>query len=131
MLARESKILNLINQRNFIESHLMMIGEDGNPAYRYVGYLYPENRKYFEDEGYDVTIIMSNDMLVETIGFPVNIFTPREDISLSEDEEKISIVISNDIAAVQNSIGFSNSISDMIEDNIEENDEDYEEDLQE
>lgn len=100
MLAKETKIYNLIIQRNFIKLQLDGINKEGDPSYRYVGYLYPENRKYFEEEGYDVTIITSMEALQITQGLPLNIFTPAEEIVLTDEEILSSEKTAIDIAKI-------------------------------
>ena len=86
MLARDSKIKNLILQRDFIEEQLKRQEVTYNPSLQYFGYLYPENREYFECEGYDVKCYEELDVIQFTRGLPLNVFTPKEDIMLSEEE---------------------------------------------
>lgn len=90
MLAKEIKIKTLKKQREFIEEQLKNIPEgrdDGDSAYSYVGYVYPEVIKHFEKEGFTVTNVNSDMMLVATRGLPVYLFTVG-DTELSKEELK-------------------------------------------
>lgn len=89
MLAKELKIKTLKRQREFIEEQLShgYGRDDGNTAYRYVGCMYPEVIKYFEDEGFIVERIESDNLPNMIQGLPVYLFT-ISDIKLSEDELK-------------------------------------------
>lgn len=100
MLAKETKIHNLIHQRNFIRVMLKAPKKDGDPAYRYYGYVYPENREYFKKEGYDITTITSLEALKITEGLPLNIFTPCEEITLTAEEETTSERIATELANI-------------------------------
>ena len=131
MLAKDTKINTLIIQRDFIESRLRCIGEDGDSSYRYAGYIYPENRKYFEEEGYDITTITSIEALQITQGLPLNIFTPSDEITLTEEEELISETIAIEIANASGNIDTilkysvsSKSVEECTEDNCTETEED-------
>ena len=89
MLAKELKIKTLKRQREFIEERLLhgYGREDGNTTYRYVGSVYPEVIKYFEDEGFIAEKIESNNLPNRMQGLPVYLFNIG-DIKLSEDELK-------------------------------------------
>ena len=90
MLAKENKIKTLSRQRKFIETQLNDIAEnreDGNTSYTYVGSIYPEVIKHFENEGYDVTLVKSDLLSALAKGMPVYLFTVG-DIKLSEEELK-------------------------------------------
>ena len=90
MLAKEVKIKTLKRQREFIEEKLMKIStsqNDGDSSYSYVGYVYPEVIKYFEDEGFVVTPVKSEMVTAMAKGRPVYLFTVG-DIKLSEEELK-------------------------------------------
>lgn len=119
MLARETKIHNLIHQRNFIQIQLESFKKDGDPAYRYIGYLYPENRKYFETEGYDIITISSVDALKIGKGLPLNIFMPSDGIELTPDEETTSKMIAAELCNISDE--FENFIKDILK--ISENDD--------
>ena len=56
MLAKEVKIKTILKQRSFIENGLSLAphNKDGDPSFRYIGYLYPENARYFRNKGYDI-----------------------------------------------------------------------------
>lgn len=105
MLAKEIKIHNLIHQRNFIKAQLEGVKKDGDPAYRYFGYVYSENRKYFESEGYEITTITSVEALKITKGLPLNIFTPFDGIELTPDEETTSQRIATDFSNIAEGLG--------------------------
>lgn len=90
MLAKEIKIKTIKRQREFIEKQLRRIStehNDGDSAYSYVGYIYPEVIKHFENEGFIVTLLKSDMLLVATRGLPMYLFTVG-DIELSEEELK-------------------------------------------
>lgn len=106
MLARETKIHKLIQQRNFIEVQLGLLNKDGDPSYRYVGYLYPENREYFAKEGYVITTISTVEAFKITEGLPLNIFTPSDDIVLTTEELTTSERIATEIANISGDIDF-------------------------
>ena len=90
MLAKEIKIMTLKRQREFIEKQLRQITmdrDDGDSSYSYVGYIYPEVIKHFEKEGFVVTLLKSDMLLVATRGLPMYLFTVG-DIPLSKEEMK-------------------------------------------
>lgn len=132
MLAKEAKINTLIIQRDFIERLLRCLGEDGDSSYRYAGYLYPENRKYFEEEGYDITTITSIEALQITQGLPLNIFTPSDEITLTEEEILFSKAIAIEIANASGNIDniLKHAFSSKSEEECEE-DEVVEEEMEE
>jgi len=85
MLAKESKVRTLIYQRDFIQMQLEILWSDGNPAFLYPGYLYPENKKYFEEEGYNITTFRGTEASAILEGeIIVNLFTPADEIILDE-----------------------------------------------
>ena len=90
MLAKELKIRNLKRQREHIKNALSSVDsvrKDGNTAYGYAGDLYPEVRKYFEDEGFTITKIESDKLTSMNGGLPTYIFTVGE-VELTEGELK-------------------------------------------
>lgn len=90
MLAKENKIKTLKRQREFIEKQLAQIPEhrqDGDTSYTYVGYIYPEVIKHFENEGFVVTLVKSDLISILTKGVPLYLFTVGN-IELSEEELK-------------------------------------------
>lgn len=89
MLAKKIKIENIKKQREFIENNLKRISdlnEDGDTSYPYVGYLFPEVKKYFESEGYKIVEVTSNFIQPLAKGRPLHLFTIKDDIVLSEEE---------------------------------------------
>lgn len=92
MLAKKIKIHNLIWQRNFITKQLEAPRKDGDPLYRYKGYIYPENIKYFTDEGYEVNTISNQEE-----GYKLYAFVPSDDINLTPEEELTSKNIATDL----------------------------------
>ena len=92
MLGKENKIKTLMKQRSFIEKGLSLIpeGDDGEPSFRYVGYVYSENRDYFFRQGYRAEKVTTDSVLMATKGLPIWIFVPRDDeeMILSEEELK-------------------------------------------
>lgn len=90
MLAKEIKIKSIKRQREFIKKKLDEITtsrEDGNTTYIYIGDVFPEVIKYFENEGFVVTPINNDMMLALHSGLPTYRFTIG-DIELSEEELK-------------------------------------------
>ena len=76
MLAKELKIKTLKKQREFIEEQLSLADtrKDGDTSYTFVGHIYPEVIKYFEEEGFVVTRVPHSDMLTAaTKGTPVDL----------------------------------------------------------
>lgn len=120
MLAKETKIHNLILQREVLKKMALSHRKDGDPAFRYIGYIYPENRKYFEGEGYDVTTITSIEALKITEGLPLNIFTPFDEIKLTPEEEKTSQNIVTELLNI--SEGFRDFLSDLYAELTEDDD---------
>ena len=75
LTAKELKKVNIINQRVFIEAALFNISTraNGDPTYLYEGYLYPELKTYFENNGYKICPTKVNN------GLPASIFLPNEE----------------------------------------------------
>lgn len=91
MLAKEIKIRTIKQQREFIENVIdktVAKQSDGGCTFRYIGYVYPEVIKHFEEEGFKVEINTSDGVLIQTHGLPLCIFTVRDDITLSDEEQK-------------------------------------------
>ena len=89
MLAKKIKIRTILRQREFIVEQMEHeLEEDGNPLYSYCGYIYPENLAYFRTEGFDIVKVMSESVHPVTRGAPYYLFTPKDDINLSEEEMK-------------------------------------------
>ncbi len=88
MLAKEIKIKTIKRQREFITEQLASTvnREDGDCAYTYVGYIYPEVIQHFKSEGFTVKPVESDLMLAMTKGVPIYLFTVG--IGLSEEELK-------------------------------------------
>ena len=102
-LARQIKITTLMRQRDFIELRINDRSRDinpdksvdeqfkdedycGDPSYTYVGYVYPENVRYFQAEGFDVQEIHPQDGFAITRGHPVFLFTPSATVQLTQKE---------------------------------------------
>lgn len=88
MLAKEIKIGNIKRQREFIKRQFGKMKEkprkDGDTAYIYVGYLFPENIAYFKEEGFDIRCIDTEPSI--TKGLTLNIFTISQNVVLSAEE---------------------------------------------
>lgn len=86
MLAKEVKIQTLERQKQFLEKRLkeQRKRKNGDPTYIFRGYLYPENRQYFDREGYDIEDVKLT--LTET----VHIFTPQDTVRLTPEEREES-----------------------------------------
>ena len=93
MLAKEIKIRNIKQQRDFIMNQLKEYlmehpRNDGNTAYRYVGHVLPEIVDYFKGEGFDVKCLISDMILSATQGMPIYLFTISDNVVLSDEELK-------------------------------------------
>jgi len=90
MLGRRIKIMTILKQREFITRQL----EDtvhtitGNPAYTYIGHIYPENCIHFYNEGWKISEVNSDTLIADTEGLPIWLFTPNDDIILTDEEMK-------------------------------------------
>ena len=101
MLAKEIKIKNLMVQRKFITEQLKLRLEnpcmDGDSTYNYIGYIFPENIKYLEDEGFSITkssyVFNGRTGNFTLVSYYIH---PSDNITLSEKEiaesEKIKVV---------------------------------------
>lgn len=88
MLAKELKIKNIKKQREWLKKHLLETianQEDGDCTIIYIGQIFPEVIKYFEDEGFIVTPINTERILAQHKGMPTYRFTIG-DIVLSKEE---------------------------------------------
>lgn len=90
MLAKEIKIKTLRRQQNFIEGQIKkaVSSKDADHSYAYVGHVYPEVIEHFKKEGFNVQIITSEWALALSKGRALNVFTVRDDITLSAEEQK-------------------------------------------
>jgi len=90
MLAKENKIRTILKQRSIIEDELSQLSSrNGDPSYRYEGYIYKENIEYFEKQGYKVVLVESDILKAMLKGRPVYFFTPNDEIiNLNEEEMK-------------------------------------------
>ena len=88
LLAKEIKIQTIRKQREFIRKQLLKVARsvDGDASYRYVGHVFPEVIKYFEEEGFVVTKVQSDLLLAMTKGVPVYVFAIDDLVKLSEEE---------------------------------------------
>lgn len=89
MLAKDLKIKNIKKQREFIWYHLERMCEankDGDVTFPYLGTVYPEVIKYYEDEGFVVTKVQNDELSARNQGVPVYLFTVSERITLSDEE---------------------------------------------
>lgn len=89
MLAKEIKIKNIKKQREFIESQLRKVSKlntDGDISYTYIGYIFPEVQKHFVKEGFKINQYMSDFIAASTNGKPINLFTIKDDVQLSDAE---------------------------------------------
>lgn len=92
MLAKELKIKNIKRQREFIQEQIEKMlkhpNEDGNTAYPYVGYVFPEVIDYFKGEGFAVKRVNSEMLIAATKGVPAYLFIVSDEVKLSEEEMK-------------------------------------------
>lgn len=124
MLAKEVKIKNIKRQREFIKRQLKKLLEhpskDGDTAYRYVGYVFPEVSSYFEDEGYVVKRLDSDRILAATNGSPMFLFTIGNQIILTKEEleeaEAVEVKFEEDNEEKDASESFCGIIASMLSD---------------
>ena len=88
MLGRKIKIMTILRQREFITRQLEDTGyaANGNPAYTYIGYIYPENEAYFYSEGWRITEVKCDILTADVEGLPIWLFRPQDDIMLTDEE---------------------------------------------
>jgi len=89
-LGRKTKIRHFHIQQRILKERAIKTRNDGNPAFTYTGYLFPELRKYYEAQEYKVQTYDYPEILIKNGGMPLNIFFPNNDISLSDEEIKES-----------------------------------------
>ena len=89
-LGREMKILHLHTQKKILMEKARRNDENGNPAFTYDGYLFPEVRKYFEGQEYEVRSYDYPEMLIKNGGLPKHLFFPKDNIILTGEEMKES-----------------------------------------
>jgi len=93
MLAKIAKMQNLRKQRDYIYSQLTYLiqnSEDGDITYHYLGQIFPENVRYFEEEGFKIVKVQT-DLLTSLTLYPeLNVFVIG-DIELSMDELEQSL----------------------------------------
>lgn len=92
MLAKNMKIQTLMAQRHFIIEMMKKVykeREDGNAIFLYKGIIYPENIRYFSDEGFAIRTLDSERIIAE-YGVPLNVFYPKAEIELNESEIMMS-----------------------------------------
>ena len=90
MLAKNLKIKNLKRQRKFItdkiEDMVKNPPREGNTSFLYIGDIFPENRKYFEQEGFNITLLNYLEYTSESKGMPIYRFSVKDEIILEEEE---------------------------------------------
>lgn len=90
MLAKNLKIKNLKRQRKFITDQIEEMVKnpprDGNTSFLYIGNIFPENRKYFEQEGFNITLLNYLEYTSESKGMPIYRFSVKDEIILEEEE---------------------------------------------
>lgn len=87
MLAKELKIKALLSQRDYIKERLenSLYEEECSICFVYVGEVFSENIKYFENEGFVVTKLSSGNFELIYGGIPAYLFTVA-DMELSTEE---------------------------------------------
>ena len=86
MLAKEMKIKNLRLQREVIREELKNSFFEGEASYTYLGEVFPENVKYFQEvEGFEVTKLDSEEIRREYEGRPLYVFSAAN-VELNEEE---------------------------------------------
>lgn len=83
-LAKEFKKNSIITQRRAIVEGIK--NKPGVTQVVYLGFIYRENIKYLNENGFDVLIYDSPEILVRTGGYVMNIIKVRDDIILTPEE---------------------------------------------
>lgn len=107
MHAKEQKIHLLMIQRRFLEGRIdecAMKSEDGDPSWRYIGYIYPENIEYLNNLGYDVTPVNNELLTAKAGGRSVYLIAPKEtfgNIAISDEDLKKSEAYADELCMKQ------------------------------
>ena len=101
MLAKDIKIAKLKQQREFIMENL--VKEKNSPrnkalGYGYVGYIFPEVTAYLNEEGFTVKEIHSDEWLAKSMGLPLHLIVPSDEIQLTPEE----IMAAEEVVTTQN-----------------------------
>lgn len=100
MNARDYKIRTILVQRGYIEKQLSNIDKvaqnSGMIDYPFIGEIYPENIKYFNDLGYEV--VRAKDACDMVKARPIYIIYPSEEIVLTDEELKLAEDGNHDLA---------------------------------
>ena len=83
-LAKRFKMYSIIIQRQAIVEGIKQ--KPGATQVVYYGFIYSENIKYLHENGFDVLIYDSPEILVHTGGSVMNIIKVRKDIILTPEE---------------------------------------------
>lgn len=93
-LARSVKIANISMQRLFLEKTALKLSNipepSGDPTFRYVGYLFPENVEWLKQNGFDVFDTRIDTTDGNHAGLPLYIITPSDNITLNNEETELS-----------------------------------------
>ena len=127
-IAKRAVIANISKQREVLLNALVKTKRDGDPTLRYVGFLFPENRAFFEKEGFVITTAKSS--RPEHEGFDINIFVPNAEAMVLTGEEmaEAEAICDFEISSVEEMLeDFMKHIqwlNDNKEDDEDEDDED-------
>ena len=118
MLATEIRIANIKRQREFIKEQLQKLvdepNSDGSCTYRYVGQVLPEVIKYFESEGFDVTLVKSDVLTALCKGLPVYLFTLKGYPLTSEEMKEAESVVIPDYEEESEEHGIPRELLDLL-----------------
>lgn len=101
MLAKKQKIGNLKLQQKAIDKKSSSCN---GAAFAYVGEVYPENKRHFKEEGYDIKEVPMEYCAAITGGLPLYIFKVSEDITLTEEEMEQAENVETKAEAIQESV---------------------------
>ena len=93
LLAEELKKSNLSVQRDHmkreIKKRISNPETNGNPAFIYVGDIFPEVRAYLDSEGFSAKRCCSAEVIAYTKGLPAYIITPKENLTVDRVDSKL------------------------------------------
>lgn len=126
-IAKRAVIANISKQREILLHALVKTKRDGDPTLRYVGFLFPENRAFFEKEGFVITTAKSS--RPEHEGFDINMFVPNAEAMVLTGEEmaEAEAICDSEISSVEEMLEDFMKHIQWLNDN-KEDDEDEDED---
>ena len=129
MLAKDLMINSLNRQKLFIINRITAMtinpSRDGETSIRYIGEIFPQVRKFLEDEGFVITCCGRFPIGHKLGGYPLNLITIK-DFSLTEEELEKAESVEVDSSYSELIIQLLNAEVESCLREIEENDSDCE-----